>query len=90
MLNEQRLLQDRDRLLRKIRKERMKASREKQKTNREKREAERIARQAAWQKKQQTDIVYLGEEVSGGLNKETNNTELLQQLGFYIYSFSHM
>jgi len=85
LLNEQRLLQDRDRLLRKIRKERMKASREKQKANREKRAAARIARQAAWQKKQQNDIVYLGEEVSGGLNKEANNTELLQELGLPIF-----
>ena len=85
LLNEQRLLRDRDRLLRKIRKERMKASREKQKSNREKREAARIARQAAWQEKQQKDIVYLGEEVSGGLNKEANNTELLQRLGLPIF-----
>jgi len=85
LLNEQRLLQDRDRLLRKIRKERMKASREKQKANREKREAARIARKAAWREKQQKDIVYLGEEVSGGLNDEANNTELLTNLGLPIF-----
>lgn len=80
LLNEQRLMQDKDRLLRKIRKERMKASREKQKANREKREAARIARKEAWQKRQQSDIVYLGEEVSGGLNQTENNTEQLKQL----------
>jgi len=63
----------------------MKASREKQKANREKREAARITRKAAWQEKQEKDIVYLGEEVSGGLNKEANNTELLQELGLPIF-----
>ena len=85
LLNEQRLMKDRDRLLRKIRKERMKASREKQKANREKREAERIAKKQAWQKQQETDIVYLGEEVSGGLNKIENNTDLLSQLGLPVF-----
>lgn len=85
LLNDQRLMKDRDRLLRKIRRERMKASREKQKANREKREAERIAKKEAWQKQQETDIVYLGEEVSGGLNKIENNTDLLSQLGLPVF-----
>lgn len=85
LLKEQRLLKDREKHLRKIRKERMKASREKQKANREKREAARIARQTAWQEKQQTDIVYLGEEVSTGLNEEDNNTAQLQKLDLPIF-----
>lgn len=85
LLEQQRLYKDRERLLRKLRKERMKTSREKQKANREQREVERIARAAAWQERQQKDIVYLGEEVSGGLNEIENNTKLLQTLGLPVF-----
>ena len=49
-------------------KERLAESRRKQQENKAKREQARIAKTEAWQKKQQTEITYLGEGVSKGLN----------------------
>ena len=55
-------------LRRRLLKERLAESRRKQKENKEKREQERIAKAKAWQEKKQKEIIYLGEEVSRGLN----------------------
>jgi retron-type reverse transcriptase len=85
LLKEQKVLENKKRLLRKIRKERMEASRKKQKLNREKREAARKARLNAWQERQKKDIIYLGEEVSAGLNDTNNKSTKLQELGLPIF-----
>ena len=71
--------EDPEAILAKIRKERMKASREQQAANKKKREQERVDKAKAWKEKQAQDIVYLGEGVSGGLNKHEENGERLQQ-----------
>ncbi len=75
---ESRNLQDEKLLRKRLLKERLAESRRKQAENKEKRERERIARAETWQKKKQTEITYLGEDVSGGLNYTECNREKLE------------
>jgi RNA-directed DNA polymerase len=60
-------------------KERMAQTRRKRAENKAKREQERLDRSAAWAAQKQTEIVFLGEGVSGGLNHQESNLERLQQ-----------
>jgi hypothetical protein len=59
-------------------KQRLEESRRKQQENKERRERERQERAAAWQQLKQQDILYLGEDVSAGLNERDCNEERLQ------------
>lgn len=68
MRGEMRKLHDEKRLLQEARKQRLAESRRKQKENKERRERERRERAEQWRAKQATEIVYLGESVSAGLN----------------------
>lgn len=61
-------LQNEKILRKRLLKERLAESRRKQKENKEKREQERLAKAEAWQKRKETEIIYLGKGVSGGLN----------------------
>ncbi|MBV6624409.1 MAG: RNA-directed DNA polymerase [Rivularia sp. (in: Bacteria)] len=54
-------------------KKRLAESRKKQQENKERREKERLERATAWQQKKQREIIYLGEEVSAGLNHNEAN-----------------
>ena len=74
---ESRRLQDEKILRKRLLKERLAESRRKQKENKEKREQARIAKAEAWQKRKETEIIYLGESVSGGLNYTDCNEEKL-------------
>ncbi|HEY4056830.1 MAG TPA: reverse transcriptase family protein [Kofleriaceae bacterium] len=56
-----------------VRQQRLDASKEKQKATKERRERERVERAAAWKAKQQSDIVYLGTGVSGGLHQTASD-----------------
>ena len=74
-----------EKLLRKrLLKERLAESRRKQQENKEKREQARIAKAQAWQKHQSTEITYLGEGVSRGLNCTECNEEKLREYGLPI------
>ncbi len=59
-------------------KKRLAESRKKQQETKERREKERLERAEAWREKKQREIIYLGEEVSAGLNKVEGNLERLQ------------
>lgn len=65
-------------LRKRLLKERLAESRRKQQENKEKREQARIAKAEAWQKQKQTEITYLGEDVSRGLNYTECNKERLR------------
>ncbi len=67
-------------------KQRMEEARRKRQETKERRERERLERAQAWKQKKTEDIVYLGEEVSGGLNNKESNEERLQSKGLPIYS----
>ena len=79
LIRDDKRLENRENALAEIRKEKLRESRERQKANRGKREAERLARAAAWQERKKSEILYLGPEVSGGLNKLASRTERLSK-----------
>lgn len=59
-------------------KERLAESRRQKQEKKEKKEQARIAKAEAWQKQKQTDITYLGEDVSKGLNYTESDEEKLK------------
>ena len=85
-LHKQRVLENKDALLKRIRKERMKASREKQKAGRIAREEAKKERQEAWRERQKLDITNLGEDVSFGLHNVENDVEKLNKLGLPVFN----
>jgi RNA-directed DNA polymerase len=75
---ENRRLNDEAALKREALQQRMAAARQKRQETKERREKERQARAAAWADRQSRGIVYLGPEVSQGLNHTESNLERLQ------------
>lgn len=59
-------------------KKRLAESRRKQQETKERREKERLQRAEAWQERKKHEIIYLGEEVSAGLNNAEGNLERLR------------
>lgn len=78
--SEIKMIGDEKAMLKKIRKEKLEASKIKQKENKLKREEEKKKRAELWKEKQSTDIVYLGKDVSKGLN---NHDQDLTRLNKY-------
>lgn len=70
LYKEQKNFENKDKLLKKLRKERLKASREKQAENKRLREEARMAKKTAWEVKKKTEINYLGDGVSHQLNDQ--------------------
>jgi RNA-directed DNA polymerase len=75
---ENRRLNDEAALKRAALQQRMAAARQKRQETKERREKERQERAAAWADRQSQSIVYLGPEVSQGLNNTESNLERLQ------------
>ena len=79
--SEHRRLYNEEALLKEMRKRRLAESRRKQQETKERRERERQERAEAWQRRQEREIVYLGEAVSGGLHRTECNAARLQSYG---------
>lgn len=77
---ENRKLQNVDALKKEARKRRMEESRRKRKETKERRIRERQERAEAWAKRKETEIVYLGEGASAGLNNKEGDTKKLKKL----------
>ena len=75
--SENRKLYDEQALLKELRKKRLAESRQKQKETKERRARERDLRAENWRRRKGTEIVYLGKEVSAGLNNFETDTERL-------------
>ncbi|MDY6898322.1 MAG: RNA-directed DNA polymerase, partial [Cyanobacteriota bacterium] len=58
--------------------QRLAESRKKQQETKERREKERLERAQAWKQRKKREIIYLGEEVSAGLNHNQGNLERLR------------
>ncbi|HHG85546.1 MAG TPA: RNA-directed DNA polymerase [Bacteroidetes bacterium] len=72
---------DQAKMLEHIRRERMAESRKKQKETKQRRRQERLARAEAWKQRKASEILYLGEGVSQGLQGATPNRARLTQHG---------
>ncbi|MBV9958422.1 MAG: RNA-directed DNA polymerase, partial [Acidobacteria bacterium] len=68
-------------LLKELRQRRLAESRRKRQETKERRERERQERAAAWRLKQEQEIVFLGEAVSGGLNSTECDGARLESYG---------
>lgn len=58
-------------------KERMKASKQKRQEAKERKEQKRLARAETWKKRKETEVLYLGEDVSSRLSETEPNLEFL-------------
>lgn len=79
--SENRRLHDEQALVKELRRRRLEESRRKRQETKERRERERQERAASWRQRQQGEIVYLGEAVSGGLNNTECDAARLQSYG---------
>ncbi len=79
LVTEKRRVEDREKLLKQLRKERMAESKKKQAENKQKRIQARKDKAEKWKVEKTSKIIYLGEGVSGGLNHENNNVEKLEK-----------
>ncbi|MGB0839585.1 MAG: reverse transcriptase domain-containing protein [Chitinophagales bacterium] len=85
LVKQQRKRENTQKLLKEIRQKRMADAKQRRIDTKKKREEDRKAKSAAWAKKQETDIVYLGEEVSYGLHNKESDTKLLAERGLPIF-----
>ena len=76
--SENRKLNDEQALIKELRKKRLAESRQKQKETKERRERERNEKSENWRLRKDKEIVYLGKEVSGGLNNLETDAERLK------------
>lgn len=86
LLTEKRRVQDREALLKQLRKERMLESRKKREENKLKRIQARKDKSEQWQREKAQKIVYLGEGVSAGLNNITNEEEKLAKNNLPVFT----
>lgn len=79
-------LHNEEKLIKELRKKRLAESRQKQKETKERRERERVERAENWKLKKEKEIVFLGENVSGGLNNLESNFERLKQNNLPVFN----
>ncbi len=80
LTQKQRQYDSREAMLKQMRLERMKASKEKQKETKAKNEEKRRIKAEKWAETQKSNIIYLGGEVSKGLNNTLSDKEKLDKL----------
>ena len=85
LLEEKRRYQNRERMLLEMRKQRMAAAKAKRAETKQRNEEKRKERAAQWAEQKDKTIVYLGEEVSQGLNKTVSDTERLTTAGLPVF-----
>ena len=76
-----RRLYNEEALIKELRKRRLAESRRKRQETKERRERERRERAEAWRQRQGQEVVYLGEGVSGGLNRTECDVARLESYG---------
>lgn len=85
LVEEKRRYQNRERILLEMRKQRMAAAKAKRAETKLRNEEKRREKAAQWAEQKEKNIVYLGEEVSQGLNKTVSDTERLTAAGLPVY-----
>ncbi|MGC4100952.1 reverse transcriptase family protein [Ferruginibacter sp.] len=83
---EKRKYQNREAVLKEMRMKRMAEAKLKREENKKKREQHRFEKAEAWKNKKNTEIIYLGEAVSLGLNNLEHKTELLQKNNLPVFA----
>jgi retron-type reverse transcriptase len=86
LVDEKRKYQNKVAVLKEMRLKRMADARAKREANKKKKELQRLEKAEAWKKQKETEIIYLGEGVSVGLNNTENNVALLQKHGLPVFN----
>ncbi len=86
LLKKKRIWQNKEKLLKEMRKKRMAEAKARRTETKAKRERIRAEKAEAWKQKQENDIIYLGEGVSAGLNEKESDKNKLKALGLPVYS----
>jgi retron-type reverse transcriptase len=86
LFDERRQYQQKEEVLKAMRQKRMAEARAKREENKKKRALQRLEKAAAWQQKKATEIIYLGEDVSIGLNNTASNLAALQNHGLPVFA----
>ena len=83
---EKRKYQNREAVLKEMRMKRMAEAKAKREVHKKKKEQERFDKAEAWKNKHATEIIYLGENVSPGLNHTDNNLEALHKHNLPVFA----
>ncbi|PZR23895.1 MAG: RNA-dependent DNA polymerase [Citrobacter freundii] len=78
--------QNKEAMLKEMRIKRMAEAKKKREENKKKREQQRFERAEAWRKRKTSEIIYLGELVSTGLNDVTNDTAKLSTYNLPVFN----
>ena len=79
LLEKDRKYRNQEAMLKEMRKERMKAAKQKREETRQRNKQKRLDKAAKWKAMQLHQIIYLGKDVSAGLNNTETNKELLSK-----------
>lgn len=85
LVAKERKLENPEELLKAYRKKRLETSRKQQEENREKREKARQEKAAAWQLSKANEIIFLGKNISGGLQNKTNQSDKLKENNLPVF-----
>jgi RNA-directed DNA polymerase len=83
---EKRKYQNKEAVLKEMRMKRMAEAKLKREETKKKKEQQRFEKAEAWQKKKTTEIIYLGEGVSAGLNNIDNKIDALQKNNLPVFA----
>jgi RNA-directed DNA polymerase len=86
LLEEKRKYQNKEAVLKEMRMKRMAAAKLKREETKKKREQARYEKAEAWRAKKDTQIVFLGADVSVGLNNSENNNEQLAKNNLPVFN----
>jgi RNA-directed DNA polymerase len=85
LLQEKKKFQNKEAVLKELRMKRMAEARLKREENKKKREQQRFEKAAAWRKRRETEILYLGAQVSVGLNDVENDLAALEKYRLPVF-----
>lgn len=86
LMQEKKRYQEKEQILRDMREKRMAAAKEKRKQTKEKKEQQRVKKAQEWAITKNTDIIFLGEDVSGGLQYIESDISRLNKLGLPAFN----
>ena len=86
LYEEKRKYQNKEAVLKEMRLKRMAEAKLKREENKKKKEQQRFEKAAAWKKQKDTEIIYLGEGVSIGLNNVENKVAVLQKHNLPVFN----
>jgi len=86
LYEEKRKYQNKEAVLKEMRLKRMAEAKLKREENKKKKEQQRFEKAVAWKKQKETEIIYLGEGVSVGLNNIENNVAVLQKHNLPVFN----